>query len=180
METQVQNSKVLLTKATLPIESPSTAIPTILIESILPSRTNPDFQGVMLRWKTERTGQTASSLVSFALGGATEENRVAVQTFKKDVIAKFKIEEGKNLNDILKEAGMEPARLTVSEITESEYEGLTSIEQAGYSAKVNPNTGEMLQKNGEQIYRRVFFDSISGTDRYVQHNASQAGENPVV
>jgi len=178
METQVQNPTAQLTKATLPVESPSTANPTILIESLLPSRNNPDFQGVMLRWKTERAGQ-ATSLVSFALGGATEENRVAVQTFSKAVIAKFKIEEGKNLNDILKEAGMEPARLTVSEITESEYEGLTSTEQAGYSAKVNPNTGEMLQRDGEQIYRRVFFDSITGTDRYIQHNASEAGENPV-
>lgn len=181
METTVQNSAQVLTAATLKAESAKSENPTILIERLLPSREggNPNFQGVMLRWKTERAGQ-ATSIVSFALGGVTAENRVAVQTFSKDVIAKFGIAEGKNLNEVLKAAGMEPARLTVSEITESEYNALPAQEQAGYSVKANPSTGELLMKGGEQIYRKVFLDGISGVDKYIQHDSSSEGANPIV
>lgn len=178
METQVENS-VKLTKEALKAESAQTLNPTILIEAVLAPRNNPNFQGVQMRWVTER-GAAGTSLTSFALGGATAENRVAIQTFSKDVIAKFKIEPGKNMNAILKEAGMDLARLSISEITESTYEGLTSQEQAGYSAKVNPSSGEMLQHNGEQIYRRVFFDSVEGSDVYLATTAASKEDKPVV
>jgi hypothetical protein len=176
METLLNNTTAqLLSKETLPVESAKSLTPTILIESILPSRNNPNFQGVMFRWHTEKANSSSSSLVSFALGGATTEKRVAVQTFSKDVIAKFKIEAGKNINDILKEAGMPLARISVHEITESDYLGLPSQEQAGYTAKFNPSTGEMLMANGEQIYRKVFFDDVNGTDKYVSSTASSDG-----
>ena len=179
METQVQNPVQVLTAATLKAESPKSENPTILVERILESRNNPKFRGILLRWKTERAGAT-TSIVSFALGGVTDENRVAVQTFSNDVIAKFGISEGKNLNDIMKAAGMPAVRLTVSEITESEYEALTPDLQAGYSAKANPSTGELLMKGGEQIYRRVFLDGIAGQDKYIQHDSTSEGDNPVV
>jgi hypothetical protein len=181
METQVQNqtAQVQTIKA-IPVESAKSLSPTILIERILEPRQNPEFQGILMRWKTERSGPT-TSLVSFALGGATEENRGAVQTFKKDVIAKFGIVAGKNMNDILKAAGMELARLTISEITESDYDGLSEQDKASYSAKVNPSSGEILTKNGETIYRKVFLDSVTGQDSYVQHDGTSEGSsNPVV
>jgi len=172
-------SQVKLTKESLKAESSHSLTPTILIEEIMEPRNNPKYQGVRMRWVTER-GSAGTSLTSFALGGASSENRVAIQTFSKDVIAKFGIEVGKNMNSILGRADMELARLSISEITESDYEGLSATDQAGYSAKVNPSSGELLMHKGEQIYRRVFFDSVTNSDTYLATTASDKGENPVI
>jgi hypothetical protein len=89
-----------------------------------------------------------------------------------DVIESLGITEGVNFNEVWTKAGNEPLRISISEITESEYENLDAQDQRGYQQKINPSTGEVLTFKGKAIYLKRFLDTADGTDEYIQHDGS--------
>lgn len=147
-------------------EDPNSSFPTIIIDQNLGPRNNPDFNSLTFRWETKRK-RSGSGILSIALGGNTTEKRHAIQSFHVDQIKELGLEIGDNLNEKLKAAGYPAVRIAVSEITESEFSNLEDGEQAGYSEKANPSTGEMLTHGGEQIYRKVFLADMEVGDDYL-------------
>jgi hypothetical protein len=89
-----------------------------------------------------------------------------------DVIASLGLEEGVNFNEAWVASGEQALRISISEITQSEYENLDAAHQIGYQPKINPSTGEMLTIKGEQIYLKRFLDTVDGRDEYLQHDGS--------
>jgi hypothetical protein len=156
----------------IPVESANSSTPTIVVDQILPSRNKPGFQGIVLRWHTERSNQDNGSILSFALGGVLMERRVAIQTFAKEVIAKHGIKPGVNLNEVLKKAGMPLCRIAIKEITESEYNTLNTQAQGAFRPKENPTTQMPITHQGEQVYRSVTLKPLSVQDVYLQSDSS--------
>lgn len=168
METTNQNQTQVPVKTQVKAkpEDPNSSFPTIVIEQNLGARNNPDFHSLTFRWITKRK-RTGGGILSIALGGNSTEQRHAIQSFHVDQIKELGLELGDNLNEKLEKAGHDAVRIAVSEITESEYDNLEESAQAGYSAKSNPDTGELLHHKGEQIYRKVFLADMEVGDDYL-------------
>lgn len=158
METTVVSFK------TMAPEAATSAKPSIMIESNLGSRHNPAFESLTMRWVTK---PKVTGVLGAILGGGQPEQRTCVQSFNVDVIQKLGLKPGVNLNEVFEKNGLPIARIAISEIVQSEYDNLEQADQLGYQAKVNPSTGELLGKNGEQIYRKVYFTDLDVADEYV-------------
>lgn len=165
---EVQTQAPVQTKTRVQAEDPKSSFPTITIEQFLAPRegNNPDYTSLTFRWVTKRK-RAGGGILSIALGSNSVENRHAIQSFHKDVIAELGLKAGDNFNEKLKAAGHDAVRIAVSEITESEYQNLDESDQIGYSEKMNPESGEMLQSGGEQIYRKVFLADMDVEDDYL-------------
>lgn len=147
-------------------ENPMSSTPTVMVEENLGYRNNPAFESLRLRWVTKKP-TSAGGLLNSILGGNNVEQRHTVQSFSKEVIALLGLAPGVNLNEKLKEAGYPLARVAISEITQSEFDNLEDTSQIGYSAKVNPATGELIGKDGEQIFRKVYLTDVDTQDEYI-------------
>lgn len=163
---EVQAQTPVQSKVRVQAEDPKSSFPTITIEQFLAPRegNNPDYTSLTFRWVTKRK-RAGGGILSIALGSNSVENRHAIQSFHKDVIAELGLKVGDNFNEKLKAAGHDAVRIAVSEITESEYQNLD--ESVGYSEKMNPESGEMLMSGGEQIYRKVFLADMDVEDDYL-------------
>lgn len=158
-------------------ESPSCAMPTLMVEGFLDAASgNTKGKNVKLRWVTEARQTPRSGLVGKLLGAtmavSTPQQRTAIQFMGNDVIEALKLEEGVNFNIAWVASGERPLRISISEITESEFENLDAQHQIGYQPKINPSTGEFLTVKGERIYLKRFIDTVDGTDEYLQHDGS--------
>jgi hypothetical protein len=158
-------------------ESATSQFPTIMIEQIFATRSgNKEGMNIQFRWTTEPRTTGQRGLVSKFLGKLaapnSPEKRVALQFFGNDVIEAAKLEVGKNFNELWKAYGETPCRLSVSEIDQAAYEATPESQQIGYSAKINPSTGEYITYEGGLIYRKVYLDSVDGTDEYLQGDGS--------
>jgi hypothetical protein len=165
------------TKVRVTPESPSVAVPTLMVEGLIaPQSGNTKGMNVQFRWVTEARVAGRSGLLSKLLGPSISQNspqqRTAIQFMGNDVIQSLGITEGVNFNEVWTKAGNEPLRISISEITESEYENLDAQDQRGYQQKINPSTGEVLTFKGEAIYLKRFLDTADGTDEYIQHDGS--------
>lgn len=129
----------------------------VIVEKIYPARDgkNQDFVTLQLRSKVVK--ESGSGLQSMLLGGNFEENRVAFQSMQKARLEKFGITEGCNLSAKIGVG----VRLTVEENTTG---GL------GFQPKINPQTGEILTKAGQTIYRKVSLTDLNEPDTYVEHD----------
>src|SRR5690606_34564271 len=160
METQVEK------KVTVKAESANHQFPTVMVERIHEPRKNPDYYGIQMRWVTQRKGNNVQSRF---LGGAFAENRVTVQTMHKDIIEQLDLTVGANINELFKAQGQDPIRLSISELTQAEFDALDPQDQLSYSPKTTPD-GEELTFEGKPIYRKVFVDEVDGQDKYVKHD----------
>lgn len=160
METQVEK------KVSVIAESASNQFPTVMVERIHDPRNNPNYHGIQLRWVTQRKGNDVRARF---LGGSFAENRVTVQTMHKDIIKDLDVNVGENINELFKAKGQDPIRLTISELTQAEFDALNPQEQLSYSPKTTPD-GEELTFEGKSIYRKVFVDEVDGKDKYVKHD----------
>tara|TARA_R110000822_G_scaffold287189_2_gene408480 strand:- start:57 stop:584 length:528 start_codon:yes stop_codon:yes gene_type:complete len=166
METQI---KVTAEKSTV-------LFPTIIVEQIMEPRSgSTKGKNLLVRWVTEPRVQGGSGLLGLFLGPLAQSNnekRVALQFMANEVIADLKLDLNVNLNDAMKAAGHPAVRLSVNEITKKDFYDLKDSDQIGYSSKINPATGEVLCINGQSIYRKIFIDSIDGSDTYLSHDGS--------
>jgi hypothetical protein len=158
-------------------ESPSSQMPTLMVEGFLDAQSgNTKGRNVKFRWVTEARQTPRTGLVGKLLGAtmavSTPQQRTAIQFMGNDVIASLGLEEGVNFNEAWVASGEAPLRISISEITQSEYENLDAVHQIGYQPKINPSTGEMLTIKGEQIYLKRFLDTVDGSDEYLQHDGS--------
>lgn len=127
----------------------------VVVEKILDSRKNPDFQGVLLSQEIEQ-----DNLTTELLGGTQfTKKRTAIQTFAKSVIAKLNLKAGDNLCAKLGEE----VKLQVIESLD---------EQPGFQAKVNPKTQEVLKSAGKTIYRKTQLARADEQDILVKHDVS--------
>lgn len=169
METQIKTS--------VKAELASSTFPTVVVEQILmPQSGSTKGRTVLARWVTEpRSTGGANGLLGLFLGPLAQRNneqRVGLQFMANEVIDRLKLDVGVNINEALRAAGEAPIRLSVSEITKSEYDNLDANAQIPYNAKINPSTGEVLCVKGEPIYRKVYFDTVDGKDDYLAHDGS--------
>jgi len=166
METQIKISA----------EKSTAVFPTITVEQIMEPRSgSTKGKNLLVRWVTEPRVQGGSGLLGLFLGPLAQSNneqRVALQFMANEVIDGMKLDLGVNLNEAMKAAGHPAVRLSVNEITKKDYYDLKDSDQIGYSAKINPSTGEVLCIGGQPIYRKVFIDSIDGSDTYLAHDGS--------
>lgn len=177
METQIQTQTTA--------EKATTQFPTIIVEQIMDPRSgSTKGKNILARWVTEPRVSGGTGLLGLFLGPLAQrnnENRVALQFMANEVIERLGIDVGVNFNTQMKAAGEQAIRLSISEITHSEYLNLDDNLQVGYNQKVNPTTGEVLCIKGQPIYRKVFFDTVEGTDDYIAHDGSaDTTESPVV
>jgi hypothetical protein len=163
-------------------ESPSSQMPTVIVEGFLDAASgNTKGRNVKFRWVTEARQTPRTGLVGKLLGAtmavSTPQQRTAIQFMGNDVIANLKLEEGVNFNEAWVASGEQALRISISEITQPEYENLDAAHQIGYQPKINPSTGEMLTIKGEQIYLKRFLDTVDGRDEYLQHDGSAVKAN---
>jgi hypothetical protein len=171
METQIQTSTPVA-------ESASSSFPTAIVTAIFDAQSgNTKGKNVQIKWLTTRSGGT-SNLVSFFLGSMATQNvqkRTALQFMDVDVIAQLKLDVGVNLNEALKAAGQPPVRLSISEISDEQYQTAKAVSAnrvIGYQQKVNPSTDEVMGYKNAPIWRKTFVDTVDGTDEYLESDGS--------
>lgn len=170
METQIQSTVQVA-------ESAQASFPTAIVTSIMETQSGNDKgKNVQIKWLTKKAG--SSNLTSFFLGAMATNNvekRTALQFMGNDVIDSLKLDIGVNLNEALKAAGQAPVRLSISEISDEEYQiakAVSANRVIGYQQKVNPSTGEVMGYKNAPIWRKTFVDSVDGADQYLQSDGS--------
>jgi len=120
----------------------------VIVEKIYDAKEgkNPDFKTLQLRSTVEN-----KSLLNIVLGSdGFKSSRVAFQSMHKDVIAKLGLEEGDDLSEKLKEAGI-PDNLANVRIAHFEQ----TKEEIGFQALINPETKEPVTSGGKQVYFKI-------------------------
>lgn len=164
-QTQVQ--------APVKAESAKSQFPTVIVTSIFaPLSGSTKGQNVQVKWITEKENSGARSLTSFFLGSMAQTNnekRTALIFMENSVIESLKLDIGVNLNEAMKAVGEAPVRLSVSEISDEEYQlaKANGANMIGYQQKVNPSTGELMGYKNAPIWRKTFVDVVDGIDEYL-------------
>lgn len=164
-QTQVQTPVVA--------ESAKAQFPTVKVTSIFaPLSGNDKGMNVQVKWITEKADAGVRNLTSFFLGSMAQRNdekRTALIFMENGVIESLKLDIGVNLNEALKAAGQPPVRLSISEISDEEYQlaKANGANVIGYQQKVNPSTGEAMGYKNAPIWRKTFVDVVDGTDEYL-------------
>lgn len=108
-----------------------------------------------------------------------------------EVAEKFaSLVEGDNFNDFCLANGIPAQAITVWEVTESEFEGLSEKDQKRFgrtkegvlSAKINPSTDAVLMAKGEKIYTASVLTELDLCieDIFVAHDKEAVAVAPVV
>ena len=168
-------------KTIVTAEPATSKMPTVTVEKFLDAQNgNTKGRNVMFRWVTEAR-QSKSSLISKLLGPSmaqtTPQQRTALQFMGNDVIESLNLKEGDNFNDAWVKAGNDPLRISISEISQEDFENLEDTLQRGYQPKINPSTGEFLTYKGGMIYLKRYIDTVDGVDEYLQHDNSTLVES---
>lgn len=162
-------------------------IPVVIVEKIKDNSKNPGspYKWVQLRTETSKAGGN-NILSQFLKGPAFLDKRVCAQTMHTEMIDKFEVAEGVDLNECflnyVNEDGVsepaQPVRLTITEITQAEYDAMVKAgdeNYLGFQAKINPaDQVFLLDANGNYIYRNVSVTGLDAQDKFVQHTSTTA------
>ena len=155
------------------MEKLNSSKPTIIIEDIRPAKKE-GFSTMRCRWMVQEAN--GGNFLGQFLGNLESKGRVAFQTIQDEILKENDIKVGDNLNDKLPV----PARITITELSHSEYEALEVSDQRGFSAKLNPQTKEYLvSDDGEYIYRNSKLTPTDMKDTFINHvgSTSEAPES---
>lgn len=145
------------------MESLNSKSPVLTVEDVRPAKSQ-GFSTLRLRWKVQEAN--GSNFLGQFLGNLESKGRVAFQTISDSILKEMDIKVGANLNEKLPAK----ARITITELSQSEVNNLEVADARGFSPKINPSTKEYLvDANGEYVYRNTKLTPVDMEDSFINH-----------